>query len=219
MDNYLPVGEATTGSKTSESLQGETAKDVRHMNINSVETSSSEGKCHLGVAVDTLLSENGNCEKLAFNLVYETLENFTSWLLDQALEADHSRHADISGIKLKLVVQTRILIVLNSIELRVGTVGVVSQLLHLVRSAGPPLLDLGTLQINDGLGLVLDEKRLLAGRTNVADSLEHTVRRTTSGEASLELSLITSADLENGSQFFIEESVEHVAFRFNESIK
>ena len=198
----ITVGETTAGSKTSESLQGKTAKDIRHVNINCIEASSSESESHLSVTVDTLLSKNGNPR-----------------LLDKALEAGHSWQADISRVKLQLVMQTRILVVLNGLELGVGTVGVVSQLLHLVRSAGPPLLDLGALQVDNRLGSVLDQKRLLAGRADVTDSLDQTVRRTTCGEASLESGLFTPADLENSTQLLVEQGIEHLVLRLSKVIQ
>jgi hypothetical protein len=61
------------------------------VNIDSIEASSSEGKGHFGVAVHTLLSENGNCTKLAFGFLQYMYKRLTSRLLDQALEAGHSR--------------------------------------------------------------------------------------------------------------------------------
>jgi hypothetical protein len=131
---YLPIREATASSKTSESIQREAIEDVRHMDINSVKASGSESECHFGVAIDTLLSENSN-----------------SGLEDQALEAGKGWEADIGSIELELVVQTGVLAVLDGIILRLSTVGVVSELLHLVGSACPPLLDLDTVQIGDSL--------------------------------------------------------------------
>jgi hypothetical protein len=148
---YLPIREATASSKTSESIQREAIEDVRHMDINSVKASGSESECHFGVAIDTLLSENSNYTLLALTHLHSKSGNLTSGLEDQALEAGKGWEADIGSIELELVVQTGVLAVLDGIILRLSTVGVVSELLHLVGSACPPLLDLDTVQIGDSL--------------------------------------------------------------------
>ena len=59
----LPIREATTGRDSAEPFKRETVQNLRHVDVYGIEAGSLERECHLGVAIDTLFSQNGDWSK------------------------------------------------------------------------------------------------------------------------------------------------------------
>ena len=59
----LPIREATAGRDSAEPLKREAVQNLGHVDVYRVEAGGLERECHLGVAVDTLFSQNGDWSK------------------------------------------------------------------------------------------------------------------------------------------------------------
>lgn len=70
------------------------------------------------------------------------------------------------------------------------------------------MLHLSSLQVENSLCLVLDGKVLLGSGLDVTKGLEKARRRSAGGEASLELGLVASSNLEDSAKLLVEEGIE-----------
>ncbi len=94
-----------------------------------------------------------------------------------AVEARECWDIDISRVKCQIIAKTWVLIVDKAFELALGGRRIVPKPLHLERCTGPPLLNPGTSQIYEGLGLVLEHERLFRSRCDASDGYYKALQR------------------------------------------
>lgn len=191
----VSVRESSTGSDTSEGIESDgSTDDVRHVNVDGLESSGGEGEGHLDVSVDSLLSKDGDLGFGSFRRLGERRRARGS--VDKREEGSGDVVGESSFGRSEEDV----------VELLSSSDGIVSRLLHLERGLGPHLLDSSSARRVDVLSVVEDGDGLVLGVVDLSDDVDVSVRESSLVEDVGELEELLLCDLEDGSELLVEES-------------
>ncbi|KAH3668947.1 hypothetical protein OGAPHI_002702 [Ogataea philodendri] len=143
-----------------------------------------ETPCHLLLTVNTLLSQNGNLRTVGQRGELEIV----LWIVCE------------------LVSQTRVLVVQNGLELLVSALRVVSELLHVVGSERPNLLQFTSRLGQNGIAVIRNSNLLLSIKHRLSDNRNKRLRHAGSCQNLHKIGVLISLDLEHSSKLLIEQS-------------
>jgi len=191
----VSVRESSTGSDTSEGVESDgSTNNVRHVNVDGLESSGGEGESHLDVSVDSLLSKDGD---LGFGGLRSLRERRGArGSVDERKEGS----GDVVGESSFVGSEEDV------VELLLSSERIVSRLLHLKRGLGPHLLDSSSARRVNVLSVVDDGDGLILGRVDLSDDVDVSMRETSLVEDFGELEEFLLRDLEDGSELLVEES-------------
>jgi hypothetical protein len=216
----IPVGEATAGGDASEGLEGDLAgDDVGHVDVDGLEARGGKSPGHLDVAVNTLLSKDGDLglgrgggrrgragggvdegEEGAGKAVLET------WRRVRKRTSQYSELRDRKGGERGRELTRLLGAFEDRVKLLLGSGRIVSLSLHLVRGLGPHLLELSSGRRIDLFAVVDDLDALVGvGLVDLRDDVDVATREAGSVENVGELEELILRDLEDGSELLVEK--------------
>lgn len=189
----ITIRKSTAGSETGKRGEGDAAGDyVGHVYVDSGEASEVEGEGHFSLTVDTLFTKDGH----------------TRLVVEWRHQAGEDREAFVFGVVLDVPRNTWVGVFEDVGELLVGACCVVSEFLHVVRCVRPDLLNLSSGLAVDQFVLVVDGEVLLRLLRHTTNALDQTRWWSACSETRPELHLVGLSDLENSTEFFVEESLD-----------